>query len=190
MTSVDHLEEQGWEEIGYGTYGSVWSKDGRIIKLCRDRAYHDWIRFATRNTCPHFPVVHHTTRTPDDCFAVQLEPLLPLTKRETWSLVIPVFARQYKRNLSAALIERIDQDFGYSRALRLAAGLPDSFLQALDACIANRSRWTVDLPWHNVMKRSDGTMVITDPWIKPRATPLSIYDYARKEYPKLFRPNT
>lgn len=144
------LRQRGYKRIGAGQGGSVWadSPDGDVVKTWNDRGYSDFVDLVEREGGEAFPDFRemYDTRRPR---ALAMERL-----------------RHLDRSDEALWREANRYAHGWSKG----EGLPDYLKDAIDQLNAHRraksyfERPEMDMNFNSIMKRDDGTYVITDPF--------------------------
>ena len=156
--AAQHLEKNGYEFLGAGSYGTVLQKPGvpYVLKLfgANDLAYISFIELARKNEAnPHFPRFYgKLVKVTNDYYAIRME---PLDRYRYDSTLIYVYMRDrnyYRDN------EPSDQFYD---AMELMEEYP-LLQQACDIILDNLQNFKIDIRNDNLMLRGK-TIVITDP---------------------------
>lgn len=131
-----------------GASGTAYQRDrqGLVLKQYRDPAYDAFLDVAQSSGSKHFPLGSQVVDAQNGKRQILLEPLEPLATRED-QIVLGEMQAYYAGKSSGE-------------------ALPQSLRDALDLLRSGKRplRDKIDLSRNNVMKRSDGTIVITDPY--------------------------
>jgi len=182
---VFYLKKSGYVEIGKGNYASAWSKRGTnsIVKVSgfEDRGWLHFLEFIKENKSPYLPKVSRVIKYVTDfsdgikdtnyiAFMERLEHM-GITLEDNCMAVIYAFTKLYNGSEFDILeIEKHlfakykahDTSYRYLRALEFFEKKFPGFNELIFKII--RSNPTIDLHERNIMCRSNGTPVITDPW--------------------------
>jgi hypothetical protein len=143
------FQEKGYRKLGKGHFGAVFSNGKNVIKVFKeDRGYENFLKFAQSHPNKHYPVIVKgpLSISGTELKMVKLEKLFPLSKEDIEKLHIFLFGPSSEEENT---IWKADEElFNAFRNVNIHKG--DNLM---------------DLHSANVMKRSDGTFVITDPWI-------------------------
>lgn len=150
LTLVHMMRQHGFSLIGAGINGAVFGKNSYpyVLKVYRtDAGYEEWLHFSrTHSHNPHVPQIKGNTMRINSVFScVRLESLLPCPNDKANAFLMP---------LENAVIGT------YPECLAFAERDPDG------GEIAKFMRdWEPvgDLTPHNVMMRTNGTVVVVDP---------------------------
>lgn len=152
------LASIGWNRVGLGAYGIVFKnpKYPYVIKVFSDDPnYYTWFEFMRANQDnPHIPkIIGYRAILDDRALAIRLEKL--------YSIDIDQFKAVNE------IDKRIQYSKGTSREAEVLEFLENKYpeyskLIALIKLLHEKTPW-LDLHADNVMQRSDGTIVITDP---------------------------
>jgi hypothetical protein len=157
------LARGGWSIYGEGYYAQVYGRDDKdyVLKVFdyRDRGYAEFLKLVATNANPHFPkIIGKPIKITSGYWAVRMEKLTPAP--EALQIGIYLSTRDNgpnpRNSLQIAAHEQIMELFESQPLLK----------DALDLIIDNilhNSSIGADLHKENVMKRSDGTLVIIDP---------------------------
>lgn len=155
---VFELEELGFKRLGRGAYGVVFEKPGYpwVFKIFdSDPGYFAYFNFAKehQNLSAVPRIKGKYIRINDSTYAVRMEKLYPLNENEYHNLLKTL--RKLFRNI---------HDETYKDILaELEAEWPD-IKEVIDLLPSLGIRY-VDLHNENIMKRADGSLVITDPLV-------------------------
>lgn len=190
------LLEKSYRLIGKGGFGSAWlAKDkAHVLKVTprADKGYIAYAEFCQKHPSLHLPKILDTaysTTTNPPCFLVKLELLWRAPESVEWGCLPTVLHTLMQGR--ASLVDALLGDkpltmwphiMKVNRCEERAKKLPPSLLKTL-AVVVEKGKKTfgIDLPWTNIGRRKDGTLVITDPWHPVRLPFDVIYDYRKKE---------
>jgi hypothetical protein len=182
------LRTAGYRKLGSGAEATVWTRDdGGVIKIIMPdptstqgsaRTFRDFFRLTQAVPSPHWPrfLTMRDQGGRASQFAkfeiqgrpytqVAMERLKPLSRTEGSIVDSLEFTVRRGRRFRRAL-EHLQMFPEYQRWVQNNIGQLKTFYQTLQASYTQRpKRYTWDIHSGNVMKRADGTLVITDPWI-------------------------
>ena len=161
---VKMLQENGWQSLGAGCYGSVFTHPNLnyCIKLfTKDPIYLRFVKFCQANPAPCLPKFRgKLMRVDTSTFAVRMETLTPISGKFFKELTFAIceFTSDYDWTVEGYMAEYADD----SLIRKYFTQNPD-LLTTLEKLkeLANPTDW--DIGVNNVMLRGE-TMVITDPW--------------------------
>ena len=186
----DELRKQGIKSIGMGRYGEVFHKPdwNYVIKVFEsDDAYLDYVNFCITNNNPHFPKfikkpksfhqfhkrLHHSSKMlqivkmellaplKDHWYSDNLENICNLIFRENIKNVV-IYDDDITKPKMYDNIEDIINDNNNKPQLR-------ELISALVQIKNKFNSYILDIHSENLMQRKDGTIVITDPIVNPKA---------------------
>ncbi len=155
---VFELEELGFERLGRGAYGIVFEKPGYpwVFKVFNDDpGYFAYFNFARQhqNLSAVPKIKGKYIRINNNTYAVRMEKLYPVNKKTHQQLLdaLRVLSRTVDYDLYDSTLAQIKEKWPNIEAvLQLLPSLGDKY---------------VDLHADNIMKRADGSLVITDPLV-------------------------
>lgn len=152
---IDHLVKKGWQ-VRTGSYSTVLNNGEMAIKINRepDPCGISFIRWAKENPSPHLPKIGLIKEFSPGLFLINMELLHPINKTDAiYPLLVEIAHMDNKHHTV---------DFEYLREF-----YPEykAFLDTMETIIKTfvRGDCFFDISNTNIMKRSDGTFVITDP---------------------------
>ena len=183
------LRQAGYQKLGGGVEATAWARDdGRVIKIIMpggtdastaQRTFQNFYRMTQRYPSPHWPVFYEMQdetghRSTFSRFRIQGQPYMQIAMER----LHPLTARD--KRIVNTMVDHMDDGWDQvefvlqDRVPSFAYRIPQdqqaqlkSFLRTLKIARDNARRlgYAFDLHTGNVMKRGDGTLVITDPWI-------------------------
>jgi hypothetical protein len=175
------MENRGMTYVGYGSNALVMrDRAGGIVKIFEpDVGYKAFLTIVQKHQAnPHFPKIRKLARFPKGAFSgnylLKMEPLTPISREECESaegfhcfLAQTLIRSPYSLNLSFTIRHELrtagkDVD---QLAKAWAEENPD-FANALKLISKPPKGCRDDLHRENIMKRSDGTWVIIDPFVR------------------------
>ena len=186
------LRSLGYRRLGGGVESSVWSREaGQVIKIIMPdqtgpdtamQTFRDFYRLTKKVPSPHWPKFYNmqdqTGRTSEFArFLIQGRPYMQIAMERLTGIesveayVVVLMGRAVKQGKSWSQVQRhltrnhSDRVKDYVRENQQQ--LPDLYSAMIVAHQqGKRLGYVWDLHQGNVMKRRDGTYVITDPWIR------------------------
>ena len=186
------LRSLGYRRLGGGVESSVWSREaGQVIKIIMPdqtgpdtamQTFQDFYRLTKKVSSPHWPKFYNmqdqTGRASEFArFLIQGRPYMQIAMERLTGIesveayVVVLMGRAVKQGKSWSQVQRhltrnhSDRVKDYVRENQQQ--LPDLYSAMIVAHQqGKRLGYVWDLHQGNVMKRSDGTLVITDPWIR------------------------
>lgn len=155
---VFELEELGFKRLGRGAYGIVFEKPGYpwVFKVFdTDAGYLAYLNFAKehQNLSAVPRIKGKYIRINDSTYAVRMEKLYPVNENEYQNLIKSLrklFRNVYDEEYKDVMAELETEWPDISEVLKLLPSLGIRY---------------VDLHNENIMKRADGSLVITDPLV-------------------------
>ena len=183
------LRQAGYQKLGGGVEATAWARDdGRVIKIIMpgittpdsaQRTFREFYRMTQQSPSPHWPVFYKMQDQAgrSSAFArfeiqgqpymqIAMERLRPMTARDKEIVnVMHDYINDNWDRVKFLLQDRIPSfahDIPRDREAKLK-----SFFRTLKVAKSNARRLGYEFDLHpgNVMRRGDGTLVITDPWI-------------------------
>lgn len=147
------FKHKGFIKIGAGHFSNVFSNGRNVVKVYReDPAYEKFLALAAQYPSKHFPkVLSEPKAISNDLKMVQLERLYPMTKADE-----ALFTKAYGH----AMMNERPYPEGHPELEELVHALRFlcSFLDK------NYKQYAHDMKPANILKRRDGTLVISDPF--------------------------
>lgn len=169
------LNSLGWTQYGEGKYSTVYEnpKKSYVMKVTTapDEGYAQYVRLIKKYPNKHFPKISDVrkfTPYPKEHYYLYLIEKLIHLKGRACDIIEDDFdniAAEYELNPNASLEDIADCCMG-GKIPNIIKKQP-TILQALKIVGRGTRGGSVtylDMHGHNVMKRSDGTLVITDPY--------------------------
>lgn len=155
---VFELEELGFERLGRGAYGVAFEKLGYpwVFKVFdNDPGYFAYFNFARQhqNLSAVPKIKGKYIRINDKTYAVRIEKLYPVDEHEYHDLI----------KILGNLLRNVHDDEYKEKVAKLETKWPD-IKEVIDLLPSLGIRY-VDLHNENIMKRDDGSIVISDPLV-------------------------
>ena len=161
------LQKMGWRLLDTGKFSAVFENPSKnfILKVTYrvDKGYEHYVNIIKRSRNPHFPKIGDMKVIPyggNNYYVYLIEKLNPLHGYERFELVRNLDSVINRPNES--LISIFERHYGVPIPEYLSS--QPKLVQALRIIGKNIGKQWNDLHAGNIMKRKDGTIVITDPY--------------------------
>ena len=157
--------------LGAGAFGSAYARKDHVIKVYDDPGYHEFAKYARdhHHEDPHLPKIHSVQRIKGTQYGVvKMEKLHPIAKgmysdrdsdKEDWM-----------KGKNASIITGVKEHPTMSKTIeKIRAHLNSKGIEH-----------NLDLHSGNIMKRDDGTPVLTDPVVSYNTLNLSVFKPGKK----------
>jgi hypothetical protein len=180
------LDDHGWRKLGSGIEAMVAEKPGTpyVLKLFNsDSEYVHFVKYCQQNSTNKFlPRFSRYVRpVPGTQFSyVRMEKLFPITPDQLISrypeyvcALVDMFKQPqgdvvWNHAMYAYNLDQIHVDLGYTSRADCAEQVPAQFMKTVQELIQimNEHKLTqLDMHYNNMMRRANGDLVITDPFV-------------------------
>lgn len=166
-----HGVDTSEHELGSGLYGAVYqhpTKKDQVIKIFRkDSAYEAFAKHAKANHAkdPHLPKIHAIHHIGKDIGYVRMEKLQPYTKKDVETKEHPLSGGNIRGRVGYhATVNDRDQDISMENLQHNHPSV-HATVKEIAHKFAHKPNFDFDLHKGNMMKRADGTPVVSDPMV-------------------------
>ena len=182
------MEGLGWKYFKGGAYSSVFVNPNKnfVVKTTQnaDRGYAHYVDLIKRSRNPHFPKISDKKKLlvpskpyeswhgsmiqgPDEDYYIYLiEKLYPIDDDQTKTSLAITLSRWFDKVIRYPYmsLKSMSKTFSYEGSIPEILLENKKLVQALRIVGNNRKNFVNDMHSGNIMKRKDGTIVITDPY--------------------------